>query len=191
MKKIDLDLDKHTWHPSPLLGQIVLVTTLNRDGTSNLAPKSWISMMAFDPPILALGCNLEHWTARNILERKECVVNVPGAELVKAVWKSSKLPHPRPVEAAGLTPMPAVKVRPPRIAECKAHLECRLDQHLAYEDEVIFLGQIVAVSVDREACQARDPYEYLRMPVYLEDAAYGVIERSRHIDLPEEGNCDE
>jgi flavin reductase (DIM6/NTAB) family NADH-FMN oxidoreductase RutF len=190
-EEVSLDLDKRTWHPSPLLGQIVLVTTLNRDGTSNLAPKSWISVMTFEPPILALGCSLKHWTAQNILDREEFVVNVPGAELAKAVWKSSELPHPRPVEAAGLTPMPAVKVRPPRIAECKAHLECILDQHLAYGDEVILLGQIVAVSVDREACQARDPYEYLRMIVYLEDAAYGVIERARQIGQPEEGNRDE
>ena len=183
-EKANLDLDKRTWHPSPLLGQIVLVTTLNQDGTSNLAPKSWISMMAFDPPILALGCNLEHWTARNILDRKEFVVNVPGAELVKVVWKSSELPHPRPVQAVGLTPMPAVRVKPPLIAECKAHLECILDRHLAYGDEVILLGQIVAVSVDMEAYQVQDPYEYLRMLVYLEDATYGVIEQARQIDLP-------
>jgi len=180
IEKIDLNPDKRTWHPSPLLGQIVLVTTLNRDGTSNLAPKSWISMMAFDPPIVALGCNLKHWTARNILERGEFVINVPGVELVQAVWKSSELPHPRPVEAAGLTPVPAVKVKPPRIAECKAHLECALDRHLSYGDEVVLLGRILAVSVDRQAYQARDPYEYLRLLVYLEDGAYGVIGRALH-----------
>jgi flavin reductase (DIM6/NTAB) family NADH-FMN oxidoreductase RutF len=78
-EKVSLNPDKPTWHPSDLLGQIVLVTTLNEDGTSNLAPKSWISMMAFEPPILALGCNLEHWTAKNIQARQEFVMNVPGA----------------------------------------------------------------------------------------------------------------
>lgn len=177
-EKIDLDLDKRTWHPSPLLGQVVLVTTLNEDGTSNLAPKSWISMMAFEPPILALGCNLTHRTARNILTRKEFVVNVPGAELASVVWESGELPHPRPVEAAGLTPVPSTRVGPPRIRECKAHLECTLDQHLAYGDEVILLGRIVAVSVDRGAFEVEDPYEYMRMFVYLEGTAYGVVERA-------------
>ena len=87
--------------------------------------------------------------------------------------------------------MPAVKVRPPRIAECKTHLECVLDQHLTYGDEVILLGQIVAVSVDMEAYQVQDPYEYLRMLVYLEDATYGVIEQARQIDLHEESHRDE
>jgi flavin reductase (DIM6/NTAB) family NADH-FMN oxidoreductase RutF len=177
--KVNLDPDKRTWHPSPLLGQIVLVTTLNEDGTSNVAPKSWVSMMAFEPPILALGCNLEHWTARNILARKEFVVNVPGAELVEVVWRSPELPHPRPVEAIGLTPIQAQAVKPPAIEECKAHLECVLDRSLTYGDEVILLGRIVAVSVDREAREAGNSYGYLRMPVYLEGSTYGVIEQAR------------
>ena len=62
-------------------------------------------MMALDPSVLAIGCNVEHWTARNILSNREFVVNVPGAELVETVWASHRLPHPRPVEAAGLTPL--------------------------------------------------------------------------------------
>jgi flavin reductase (DIM6/NTAB) family NADH-FMN oxidoreductase RutF len=186
--KVDLGLDKHSWHPSPLLGQIVLVTTLDPDGASNVAPKSWISMMAFEPPVLALGCNLAHATARNILARKEFVVNVPGGELIDKVWRCGALSHPRPVEAAGLTPLPAVVVQPPRIVECRAHLECVLDQHLAYGEEAILLGEIVAVSADRAACQAADPYAALRMPVYLEDATYGVVERSRRVQPQEPGD---
>jgi hypothetical protein len=74
-EKGSLPLDKREWHPSPPIGQIVLVTTLNADGQSNVAPKSWITMAAFDPPMLALGCNLEHWTAQNILRSGEFVVN--------------------------------------------------------------------------------------------------------------------
>ncbi|MBI4787707.1 MAG: flavin reductase family protein, partial [Chloroflexi bacterium] len=161
--------------------QIVLVTTLNEDGTSNIAPKSWISMMALDPPVLALGCNAQHWTGRNILERGEFVVNVPGDDLAEVVWKSHTLPHPRPVEVAGLTPIPSLKVRPPRVEECRAHLECVLDQSLTYGDELIVLARIVAVSVDEEAACADDPYAYLRMFAFLENSTYGVIERARRV----------
>lgn len=181
-EKANLDLDKRSWHPSPLLGQIVLVTTLNEDGTSNVAPKSWISMMVLKPPILALGCNLKHWTARNILANREFVVNIPGAELAETIWRSHKLPHPRPVEAVGLTPVVALSVKPPRIEECRAHLECVLDQHLDYGDEVILLGQIVSVSVDSAACDAADAYAQMRMLCFLEDATYGVIERANRLE---------
>ncbi|MBZ0283423.1 MAG: flavin reductase family protein [Anaerolineae bacterium] len=180
-EKINFDFDKRTWHPSPLAGQIVLVTTLNPDGVSNIAPKSWISMMAFKPPILALGCNLRHWTARNILVNSEFVVNIPGGELAETIWQCHRLPHPRPVEAAGLTPLPATKVKPPRVDECKAHMECLLDQHITYGDEVILLAQIVAVSVDKEIGNAADVYERMHMLFFLETATYGVIERSRHL----------
>jgi flavin reductase (DIM6/NTAB) family NADH-FMN oxidoreductase RutF len=178
---VSFALDKHNWSPCPLLGQIVLVTTLNADGTSNIAPKSWISMMAFDPPILALGCNLKHWTAQNILARREFVVNVPGAELARTIWDCHRLPHPRPVEAAGLTPVPALKVGPPRIEECKAHLECVLDQYLLYGEEIVLLGRIVALSVDQAACNAQDAYAYLQMIVFLEDNTFGVIEHAHGV----------
>ena len=181
-EKVAFDPDKHTWRPSPLIGQIVLVTTLNEDGLSNIAPKSWISMMAFEPPVLALGCNVRHWTGRNILERGEFVVNVPGAELADTVWRTCDLPHPRPVEAAGLTPVLSLKVKPPRVKECRAHLECVLDRHLTYGEELVVFGRIVAGSVDADALSTDDPYAYLRMFVFLEDGAYGVIERRNLIN---------
>ena len=181
-EKVSFSLDKRTWRPSPLLGQVVLVTSLNEDGQSNVAPKSWLSMMAFEPPVLALGCNLAHWTARNILERREFVVNVPGAELAELVWRSHRMPHPRPVESLGLTPIAAQNVGPPRIEECKAHLECRLVRHLTFGQEVVILGEILAASVDREALEAKDPYSYLRLIAFLESDRYGVIERGQKLE---------
>lgn len=180
-EKTDITPGKGAWHPSPLIGQVVLVTTCNDDGTSNVAPKSWISMMALDPSVLAIGCNVEHWTARNILSNREFVVNVPGAELVETVWASHRLPHPRPVEAAGLTPLPSLKVKPPRIEECKAHLECTLDHHLTFGQEVVLFGRIAAVSVDADAIRSSDPYSYLRTFVFLEGGTYGVIERAHRL----------
>ncbi len=180
-KKIHLDPDKRTWSPSPLMGQIVFVTTLNEDGSSNIAPKSWISMMVFDPPIVALGCNINHQTAKNILSQKEFVINIPSAEMAETVWKCGHLPHPRPVEVLGLTSIPSVKVKPPRVAECRAHLECTLDKHLLYGDEIIILGRILTVEIDKEVCEAADPYSLLGMIVYLEGNKYGVIEKSSQV----------
>lgn len=180
-QKTALDPDKSTWHPSPLPGLVVLVTTLNEDGASNVAPKSWVSMMAFDPPIFALGCSVKHLTGRNILRSKEFVVNVPGAELAEIAWKTHELPHPRPVEAAGLTSIPSQKVKPPRVEECRAHVECVLDRKFAYGEELILLGRIVAVSVDDEALCVEDPYAYMRMFFFLENGTYGLIEDARKV----------
>jgi flavin reductase (DIM6/NTAB) family NADH-FMN oxidoreductase RutF len=190
-EKVSLGHDKRLWHPSPLLGQIVLVTTLNADGVSNIAPKSWISMVAFDPPTVALGCNLSHWTAQNILRAGECVVNVPGADLAEVVWRCNELPHPRPVESAGLTAIPSLKIAPPRLEECRAHLECVLDQHITYGREVVLLIRIVDMSVDGEALRASDPYEYLRLIAFLEGGTYGVIEHAAKLARPAAAGADE
>ena len=180
-EKVSYEPDRRTWSPSPLMGRIVLVTSLNKDGQSNVAPKSWLSMMAFEPSILALGCNMEHWTAKNIFRSREFVVNIPGDDLVKIVWKSHTMPHPRTVESIGLTPISAQKVKPPLIEECKAHLECRFEQRLTYGSEVIIVGKIVAASVDRQAVDAQYPYEYLRLFTFLEENTYGVIEKAHKL----------
>lgn len=180
-QKVPFSADKIVWHPSPLLGQVTLVTTCNADGSSNVAPKSLVSMMVFHPPVLALGCNLTHATAQNIRRGGDFVVNIPGAELAGKVWASHELPHPRPVEAAGLTAIPADQVKSPRIAECKAHLECVCERELVYGEEVIFLGRIVAASIDREALEAPDPYAYLRLFAFLEEKTYGVVERAERL----------
>lgn len=179
--KVDVEPDKRKWHPSPILGQLVLVTTVNKDGTSNVAPKNWISYMAFGPSIIALGCSSKHWTARNIIRSREFVINIPGADLVDKVWEAGYLDHPRPVQSLGLTPIPSVKVRPPRVEECRAHLECVLDRHFAYGSEIIILGRIVATSIDAAALKSKDPYEYLRMLVFLEDGTFGTVEGAKRL----------
>jgi flavin reductase (DIM6/NTAB) family NADH-FMN oxidoreductase RutF len=185
-EKVSLLADKRTWKPAPLVGQIVFVTTLNEDGQSNIAPKSWISMMAFEPSLLAVGCNFNHWTAKNILRSKEFVVNVPGDDLASVVWQSHTIPHPRPVERVGLTPVPATTVKPPLVEECRAHLECQLAHFLTFGDEIIIFGQIVACSVDRQALEADDPYAYLRPLVFLENGLFGVVEKAQPV--PRDGS---
>jgi len=178
--KIELDTNKWTWHPSPLAHQIVLVTTVDEKGIENVAPKSLISMFSFDPPIIGLGCNLEHRTAANILATKEFTVNVPGEDLVSKVWRAGGLPHPRRVEDTGLHPIPALKVSPPRIEECCAHYECVLDSYKAWGKEVALFGRILSFSRDEDLGDGWwDWYRRLGLMVYLEEGVHGIVEARR------------
>jgi flavin reductase (DIM6/NTAB) family NADH-FMN oxidoreductase RutF len=183
-RKVALPLSIATWRPAPLVGQVVLVTTRNEDGTSNIAPKCWASMVASAPLTLGFNCNLDHWTARNVLRSRQFVVNVPGAELASRVWAIAGLAHPRPVEAAGFTSLPATKVQPPRVAECRAHLECVLDRHLIFGREVFLVGRVVAASADKEVATARNPFAEYRSFVYLEAGTYGIIGSGRRVHRP-------
>jgi len=162
--KVELPLDKHGWTPSPLPGQVVLVTTLGEDGAANVAPKSWVSMAAFGPPpVLMFGCTLEHATARNAVDRGAFVVNVPGREMLDAVWRCGSDGSIRGAErwaACGLTPIPSQRVTPPRVAECHAHLECDTDGTREYGREAAVFGRIVSVSVDESVVAGGKPARY-------------------------------
>lgn len=181
--KVPFDVDKRTWHPSVLPGPIVLVTTLNSQGVPNVAPKSWIAMMALNPPILVFGCNHAHDTAQNILKTREFVVNIPGDDLMDKVWAAADLRGQDHAELkkAGFTPMPSLRVSPPRLAECKAHLECVLDWIHEYGMEVAIFGRIVSASIDQDLLEGpyAERYARLRPMVYLEEGLYGVIEGAR------------
>ena len=55
------------------------------------------------------------------------------------------------VSGNGLTPIPAEVVKPPRIAECPTHIECRIIDTLDTGDHTIFVGEVVAKSGDSDA----------------------------------------
>jgi flavin reductase (DIM6/NTAB) family NADH-FMN oxidoreductase RutF len=176
-QKVPFPLDRMVWHPTPLMNQVTLVTTLNEDGSSNVAPKSCVSLMIFRPLLLAMGCNLTHWTSKNIRRSLECVVNIPGAHLAAEAWASSELPHPRTIESAGLTSLPSRLVKPPGIAECHAHLECAFEREIVYGEEIILLVRVLGATIDRDVLESPDPYAAMRPFAFLEEKLYGVVEK--------------
>ena len=170
----------------PLIGQVVLVTSINRDKIPNVAPKSWISIFARKPAIVGFGCNVNHDTSKNILTTGEFVINIPGAELVKKIWKAaeSKGQDSKEIEKVGLTPIKSVKITTPRIAECKAHLECSLDWTKKYGDEIIIFGKVLLASIDKKAVEGtlEERYKYLKLLAYLDEGTYGVIKTAQKIE---------
>jgi len=177
--KVCLNLDKDKWPTSPLPGPIVLVSTANKDKIPNVAPKSWISMVAQKPAIIGFGCNLKHQTARNILETGEFVVNVPGQNLARKIWKTGDSPHNSASKLLklGFTLVPSVTISPPSIQECKAHFECVYDSDKRYGDEIWIFGEIVFASIDEKALKGtgEERYKYLSPIFYLEERTYGTL----------------
>jgi flavin reductase (DIM6/NTAB) family NADH-FMN oxidoreductase RutF len=165
---------------------IVIVTTVDGGGRVNAALKSWV--MYCSPRDIMLGCNLNHDTAKNILETGEFVVNMPGMEILDQTFITAA-PYPRGVneiEEAGLTAIPSSKVRPPRVKECKAHAECKKVWHKSLGDgAIIFVGRVVALSVDEDVIdeekmclKTRDLRQMLLVP---EGAGTGKL-----VDLPKD-----
>lgn len=110
---------------------IALVTTLSLDGKINAAPFSFFNLLGASPPILAFAPGdrddgTPKDTPRNIRQTHEFVVNLVDESIAEAMNQcAASLPFgENELTAAGLHPAPSILVKPPRIAESPANLEC-------------------------------------------------------------------
>src|SRR4051812_36013238 len=111
---------------------IAWVTTLSPDGRVNAAPFSFFNVLGADPPIVGFcpgdredGTPKD--TARNVRLTHEFVVNLVDESVAEAMNKTAaSIPYGESELAlAGLTTLSSSVVRPPRIAESPASLECQ------------------------------------------------------------------
>lgn len=117
---------------------VVLLSSANADGTTNLAPMSsaWVLGRT-----AVLGFGSAGHTFANLRERPDCVLNYPSAGLWPAVERLAGLTGAPVVPAhkagqfrterdkfgaARLTPVPADLVAADRVAECPLQVECRV-----------------------------------------------------------------
>jgi flavin reductase (DIM6/NTAB) family NADH-FMN oxidoreductase RutF len=140
---------------------VVLVSTLNEDGSPNLAPMSsawWLGRSCM------LGFGARSHTPANLLRTGECVLNLPSVEQVAAVDRLARTTGSNPVPPhkvamgyrhardkfalAGLTPLAATDVAAPRVRECPVQLEAVLEgQHALAAGDPNRRGKLVAIEV--------------------------------------------
>jgi len=135
---MELDLEgKHARRAYAMLVSLVTprpiawVTSLSGEGKLNAAPFSFFNALGANPPIIGFAPGdrddgAPKDTARNVRETHEFVVNLVDEAVAEAMNKTSApLPYgENELEFAGLTTAPSTVVRPPRIAEAPASLEC-------------------------------------------------------------------
>ena len=115
---------------------VALISTLNENGTPNLAPMSsawWLGWSCM------LGLGEMGQTSINLRRTRECVVNLPSVDMVAHVDRLAMTTGRDPVpdkkrawgyryepdkfEVAGLTPVPSQVVSAPRVLECPVQME--------------------------------------------------------------------
>lgn len=145
---------------------IALVSTMNDAGIANLAPFSFFCGVGSAPPTLLFcpalraGATAEPAgqkdTLHNVETTGEFVVNVVSEAIASAanITAAEVPPEVDEFALAGLTPLPSQVVRPPRVAESPAQMECRLLQVIYTSRRpaggVIVLGEIVRFHVRAE-----------------------------------------
>lgn len=125
------------------------ISTLSADGVRNLAPYSFFNLMGNDPHYVAFGSTGVKDSIANLREVPQFVANIVSLDLLERMnFTSGDFPRSEDEFGwAGLTPMPAAAVRPFRVAEAKAHLECELVQIISDRNTHIALGRIVHAHV--------------------------------------------
>src|SRR5687767_2037631 len=126
------------------------ISTISESGVRNVAPYSYFNLMGSDPCYVAFGSSGVKDSLSNLREVPEFVANIVTMHLLEKMnFTSTDFPREEDEYGwAGLTPVPSAKVRPPRVGEAKAHLECELVQVVTDRNTNIVLGRVVHAHVD-------------------------------------------
>lgn len=140
---------------------VILISTVNEDGSYNLAPISsvfWLSWRC------VIGIGTASKTAENILRTKECVINLPSVNQAAVVNQlaltTGRYPvpeykqqrgyryEPDKFQTAGVTPTRAATVEAPRVLECPVNLEAKLASvHYIAEDNSELKRRIASIEL--------------------------------------------
>jgi flavin reductase (DIM6/NTAB) family NADH-FMN oxidoreductase RutF len=140
---------------------IAWVSTLNLDGSNNLAPFSFFTAISAKPMIIAFCPMIRTSTGKkkdtviNIEREKEFVINFVTEELTeKCNLSSTELDYGQDeFSFAGLTSLASEKIKAKRVLESPIHFECKLRDILNYGDDIgsgrLITGEVVKVHVDQ------------------------------------------
>ncbi len=165
---MELDLEnEYAERAYPILASLVvprpiaLVTTLGPEGQVNAAPFSFFNLMGANPPICAFAPGdredgTPKDTALNIRATHEFVVNLVDESIAEAMNQcAASLPYgENELVRAGLTAAPSSSVKPPRVVEAPASLECIEWGTLQIGGNRVVVGLIKRVHVREELFNA-------------------------------------
>ena len=133
------------------------ISTLGRDGALNLAPYSFFNALGTHPHLVMFSSEGRKDSATFADETGEFVANLVSRDLAGKM-NMTGVDAPRGVSEfgyAGLTPAPSRLVKPPRVAEALAALECRVTETFEPKGldgrpagNVVVFGEVVGVHID-------------------------------------------
>ena len=145
---------------------IAFVSTINLAGGRNLAPFSFFTVASANPPIVvfcpmfrppnAKQLSSTKDTLGNIQATKEFVLNIVSEDFLGKMNETAAEVRPEvdEWELSGLTAIDSELVRPPRVAESRMQMECRLVQLVIASDKplggTLVLGEVLRFHIADE-----------------------------------------
>jgi len=145
---------------------IALVSSMDIRGILNLAPFSFFAGVGSNPPTVLFCPTLRSPdpsgnirrkdTLKNVEETGEFVINIVNEAMAERANAAAAEVSPEvdEFELAGLTATPSQVVRPPRVAESPAQMECKILQVIYTGRDagsgVVVLGQVLCFHVRKD-----------------------------------------
>ena len=133
------------------------ITAMSAKGEINLAPYSYFNGVRSRPPMVMFSSEGRKDSLEFVEETREFVCNLATWDLRHQMNQTSA-PYPRGVNEiteAGLTAAPSRLIKPPRVAEAPAALECKWVQTVQLKDVDgtpfdgwMVIGRVVGVYID-------------------------------------------
>ena len=141
---------------------IAFVSTIDAKGSVNLSPFSYFNVFSSNPPILIFSPsrrvrdNTTKHTLENAKETKEVVINIVNHSIVEQMSKSSR-EYDKGVNEfleTGLTQVPSLKVKPPRVLESPISFECKVDNIVSLGDSggagQLIIAKVVQIHINKD-----------------------------------------
>ena len=147
---------------------IAFASTIDSKGNVNLSPFSFFNVFSSNPPILIFSParrvrdNTTKHTLQNAIETKEVVINIVDFSIVEQMSESSK-EYDKGVNEfieTGLTEVPSLKVKPPRVLESPVSFECVVDNIVSLGEHggagQLVIAKVVNIHVMKELLDKND-----------------------------------
>ena len=147
---------------------IAFASTVDAKGNVNLSPFSFFNVFSSNPPILIFSParrvrdNTTKHTLQNAAETKEVVINIVDFPIVEQMSASSK-EYAKGVNEfieSGLTEVPSLKVKPPRVLESPVSFECVVDNIISLGEHggagQLVIAKVVHIHIKSEVLDANN-----------------------------------
>ncbi|MFO1216775.1 MAG: flavin reductase family protein [Burkholderiaceae bacterium] len=131
-------------------GPVVLLCTADAQGRANLMAQSWHVMLEFEPPLVGCVVSDRNHSFAALRKTRECTINIPDASLAAQLVGCGNCSGKRVDKFArfGLTPVASKTVKPPRVDECVASLECKVIDTRMVARYGLFVLEVTAAWAD-------------------------------------------
>lgn len=185
-----LNLNERIWERVFTVAPLVLIGTVDADGSADLAPKHMAFPLGWDN-YFGFVCTPRHSTYRNIERTGGFAVSYPrpSAIVAASLTASPRCEDTKPIVGL-LDSFPAQKVAGVFIRDSHLFLECELAQFVGgFGENELVAGRVVAAHVHPEALRSSDRDDadvLLDAPqvAYLYPGRFAVIDETQAFPFP-------